>query len=66
VHAVRFFALPATVGAPRRGAADARDYTVTVEDADRRAAVWFLEPFDNTDVGALIAALEAHARGHWS
>ena len=64
VQAVDFFALPATVGRKRQDAADTREYTVTVEEAGRSATVRVLEPFDNADVEALIAALEAHARAH--
>lgn len=64
VHAARFFTLPATVGVKQRGAADYREYTVTVEDAGQSAAVRFIEPFNNSDVGELISVLESHARAH--
>ena len=64
VQAVHFFALPATVGRKRQNAADACEYTVTVEDAGQSATVRIIEPFDNADIEAFIAALEAHIRAH--
>ena len=61
VRAARFFALPATVGMKQRGAADYREYTVTVEDGGRSSTVHFIEPFNNSAVEELIAVLESHA-----
>jgi len=41
VEAAGFFALPAQAGAPPRGAADYRHYTLTVEDQGRQHTVAF-------------------------
>ena len=64
VQAAHFFALPPTIGVKRPDAADSREYTVTVEEAGHSATVRVIEPFDNADVEAFLAALEAHARAH--
>jgi hypothetical protein len=41
IEAARFFELPPQAGAPPRGAADFRHYTLAVEDRGRRHAVAF-------------------------
>src|SRR5215475_1273078 len=57
-----FFALPPCVGKKGRGAADMREYTITVQHNARQYTVHFIEPFENPEVEALIANLEARAR----
>ena len=62
VQAARFFALPPTVGTNRRGAADLREYALTVDDGVRNYTVRVTEPFENFDLAELIMALQSHAR----
>lgn len=57
IEAARFFDLPSTVGAPARGAADYRQYTITVEDG-RRRTVRVIEPIQDAQVAALVEYLE--------
>jgi hypothetical protein len=57
-----FFALPPNVGQKAPGAADMREYIVTVEHASQKHTVRFIEPFDKPEVETLIARLEAQAR----
>ena len=57
-----FFALPPNVGQKPPGAADMREYIITVEHGSQKHTVRFIEPFDKPQVEALIARLEAHAR----
>jgi emfourin len=64
VRAANFFALPPTVGKKLRGAADYRQYTIEIEDADagHTHAISVIEPFENPKLEDLISALQAHAR----
>ncbi|MBM3941752.1 MAG: hypothetical protein FJ316_02290 [SAR202 cluster bacterium] len=62
VKAARFFDLPATVGAPGKGAADYRQYTVTVEDQDRSHTVRVVEPVADSALLALLDYLRARSR----
>lgn len=57
LDAADFAKLPATVGTPARGAADYRQYTLTVENG-RRRTVRVIEPIQNAPVAALIEYLE--------
>ncbi len=62
VQSTRFFALPASIGARRRGAADVREYTLRVEDNTRDYTVHVTEPFDNPELEQLIMELRSRAR----
>lgn len=55
VEAADFFNLPASVGTPARGAADYRQYTLTIEEGARRHTVRATEPVDDTDLRSLLA-----------
>ena len=55
VQAARFFALPALAGAPARGAADYRTYTITIEDGERTHTVRATEPVEDTALRDLLA-----------
>lgn len=57
LDAADFANLPSTVGTPARGAADYRQYTITVENG-RRRTVRVIEPIQNASVAALIEYLE--------
>lgn len=46
VQAARFFELPPVVGTLPPGAADARRFTLTVEEEGRRHTVQFIEPVE--------------------
>jgi len=55
VQAARFFALPALAGAPARGAADHRTYTVTIEDGGRTHTVRASDPVEDAGLRDLLA-----------
>jgi len=57
IQAVHFFTLPTVIGTKPRGAADLREYTITVEDGAHSHAVHITEPIQNPDLEALIRAL---------
>jgi hypothetical protein len=58
VEAAGFFSLPSRVGKPARGAADYRQYTVTIEEGARRHTVRMTEPVDNADLQRLLEGVE--------
>ncbi len=58
VSAVHFFDLPRTVGAPPRGAADFRQYLITVEDRGRRHSVQLTDPVEDSNLQALLDYLK--------
>jgi hypothetical protein len=58
VGAARFFDLPSVPSAPRPGAADYHQYTVTVEDQGRQHTVAFTDPVPNPELQALLAFLK--------
>ena len=62
VQSTSFFALPASVGKRRRGAADVREYTLRIEDETRDYTVHVTEPFDHPELEQLIMELRSHAR----
>jgi hypothetical protein len=61
VEAAGFFDLPAHVGKPARGAADYHQYTVTIEEGERRHTVRMTEPIDNDNLRRLVAFLRTKA-----
>jgi hypothetical protein len=60
--AARFFEQPREVGAPRRGVPDARSYTITVEDGERRHTVRVSEPVADSHLSKLVGLLRSKAR----
>ena len=62
VHAARFFEQPAMVGALPRGAADYRQYTITVEDGGRRHSVRLTDRVEDPDLQRLLSFLQDQAK----
>jgi hypothetical protein len=62
VAAARFFERPAPAGAPARGAADCRQYAVTVEEDGRRRTLRLSEPIGDRELQRLIHCLEVTAK----
>jgi hypothetical protein len=61
VEAAHFFDLPAKVGRPTPGAADYRQYNVTIEAGQRRHTLHATEPIEDANLRRLIAFLSAKA-----
>lgn len=61
VEAAEFFNLPPQIGKPSRGAADYRQYTVTIEEGPRRHTIRMIDPVENTDLKRLLAFIRAKA-----
>src|SRR5438093_12303211 len=59
ISAVGFFHLPGHIGTPPRGAADMRQYTITIEDGRRRHTVRVTEPVTDATLQELLDALQA-------
>lgn len=51
---VHFFSLPPVVNTPAPGAADYRQYTITVDDGDRHHVVQATDPVENPELQALL------------
>jgi hypothetical protein len=62
VEAAGFFERPAQVGKPAPGAADYRQYTITVDADDRRHTVKLIEPVDDPDLQRLVRFLQEQAK----
>jgi hypothetical protein len=62
VEAVRFFELPARASTPPRGAADYRQYTISVEEGERRHTVRLADPVEDPQLQQLLGYLQAKAR----
>lgn len=62
VEAARFFDLPAQMGEPAPGAADYRQYTITVEMDDQHHTVRLVEPVEDPDLQRLLRFLQEHAK----
>jgi hypothetical protein len=62
VNAAGFFNLPPVVGAPARGAADYRQYTITVETPEGAHTVRVVEPVADPALQALVAYLRGRSR----
>ena len=60
--AARLLDRPAQVGKPARGAADYRQYTITVEAENRRYTVRLVEPIEDPDLQRLLAFLQEKAK----
>ncbi len=62
IDAARFFDLPTVVGAPVRGAADYRQYILTIDDGSRRQTVRVLEPIEDPALQELVQAVQKHVK----
>lgn len=62
VDASRFFDLPATVGVPPKGAADYRQYTLTVDDGRKKHTVRIPEPVEDPNLRELIQAVRKQVK----
>ena len=62
VEAAHFFDLPATIGAPARGAADYQYYALTVEDSGRRHTVRIFIPVEDVTLQDLIQAVQKQVK----
>lgn len=61
VEAADFFDLPAKIGKPAPGAADYRQYNVTIEEGQRRHTIHATEPIEDADLRRLVEFLSAKA-----
>ncbi len=62
IEEARFFALPTSAAAPPRGAADYRQYTLSVATPGRRHTVQMTDPVEDPHVRALVDHLKTKAR----
>jgi hypothetical protein len=62
VNATRFFTLPTRIGAPPPGAADYRQYTVSIEDGERAHTIRLHDPIADPELQKLIRFLQIKAR----
>jgi hypothetical protein len=63
IGSARFFERPPIVGTPSPGAADYRQYTVTVEDGGRQHTVKLVDPVEDPALRQLLRFLQVKARG---
>ena len=61
VDAAQFFKAPAVVGKVRKGAADYRQYTVTIAEGRRSHTVRLTDPIEDTNLLALVDFIRARA-----
>jgi hypothetical protein len=62
VEAARFFERPTVTGAPRHGAADYRQYTITVEESGRQHTITLADAVEDPTLQPLLRFLQAKAR----
>jgi hypothetical protein len=62
VEAARFFERPTVAGSPPRGAADYRQYTITVEEGGRQHTIRLSDPVADPPLQQLLRFLQAKAR----
>jgi UTP-glucose-1-phosphate uridylyltransferase len=62
VEAARFFERPTVIGAPRRGAADYRQYTIIVEEEGRQHTIQLADPVEDPALQELLRFLQTRAR----
>jgi hypothetical protein len=62
LDAAHFFELPEDCRALHPGAADYRQYAISVENADRRHTVRLADPVENPQLGALLDLLRRYAK----
>ena len=58
VNATSFFDLPAVIGSPPPGAADYRQYTITIEDNGKQHTVRLTDPVVDPNLQALLTFLK--------
>src|SRR2546428_11651518 len=58
VNATHFFDLPPVVGSPPPGAADYRQYTITIEDEGKQHTVRLTDPIEDPHLHALLTHLK--------
>jgi hypothetical protein len=61
VAAAHFFELPGKIGRPAPGAADYRQYKVTIEAGQRQHTLHATEPIEDAELRRLVAFLSAKA-----
>ena len=59
VNATRFFDLPTAMGSPSPGAADYRQYTITIQDEGKQHTVHLTDLIEDPDLQALLTYLKA-------
>ena len=59
VDATHFFALPAVMGSPSPGAADYRQYTITIQDEGKQHTVHVTDLIEDPNLQALLTYLRA-------
>jgi hypothetical protein len=62
VESAQFFNRPTEINQPPPGAADYRQYTITVDDGSRRHTVRLIEPVTDPHLAALLDAVQDAAR----
>ncbi|OGO41671.1 MAG: hypothetical protein A2Z04_04300 [Chloroflexi bacterium RBG_16_57_9] len=62
VQAARFFDQPPQPGPIPRGAADYRQYTLTIQEGSRRHTVQLVDPVEDPNLQALLEFVQAQAR----
>ncbi len=60
VNATHFFDLPTAMGSPATGAADYRQYTITVQDEGKQHTVHVTDLIANPNLQALLTYLKTH------
>lgn len=60
VDEAHFFSLPPVINVPAPGAADYRQYTITVDDGKRHHVVQATDPITDLHLQALLRYLQAH------
>ena len=59
VNAAHFFDLPTTMGLPSPGAADYRQYTITIQDEGKQHTVYVTDLVEDPNLQALLTYLRA-------
>jgi hypothetical protein len=62
VEAARLFERPTVAGVPRQGAADYRQYTISVEEGGRQHTVQLVDPVEDPTLQQLLRFLQTQAR----
>ena len=58
VNATHFFDLPTVIGSPPPGAADYRQYTITIEDDGKQHTVRLTDPIQDPNLQTLVTYLK--------
>jgi hypothetical protein len=62
VDAARFFERPANVGSPQPGAADYKEYSITIEEGEKSHTVRLVDPVEDAGMSALLTFIRTQAR----